>query len=105
MKARREREFATSSRCTLDFDGSSHQGYQPRCYREPKTCASVFARRRHVLLLESAEYRGLLVDRNADSRIAHREFQLDVPVGSRSNVDLDRNFTVQCKLDGVAHQV
>ena len=72
---RREGEGAAPARLALHGDRPAHQGHQPGGDRQAQAGAAVLPRGRGVLLLEGPEDPLLLVGRDADAGVAHREAQ------------------------------
>src|SRR5947209_2520091 len=74
---RREGEGAALARGTVHGDGSTHEGHQPGGNGQAQASAAILAGGGGVLLLEGPEDTLLLVGRNADAGVAHREAEAD----------------------------
>ena len=81
-EVRREGEGAAPARLALHVDRAAHQGHQAGGDGQAQASAAVLARGRGVLLLESPEDRLLLVLRDADAGVTHREVKSDLAVRS-----------------------
>src|SRR5213083_2847156 len=79
-EARCEGEGAAPAWRAVHGDGSAHEGHQPGSDGQAQAGAAVLARGRGVLLLEGPEDARLLVGRNADAGVAHREAEADLPL-------------------------
>ena len=87
-EARREGEGAAPARLALHVDRAAHQGHQPGGDGQAQAGAAVLPRGRGVLLLEGPEDRLLLVLRDADAGVAHRERAVPTsPSGTASRGD------------------
>src|SRR5947209_15624772 len=78
-EARCEGEGAALARRTVHGDGSAHEGHQPGSNGQTQAGAAILAGGGGVLLLECPEDTLLLVGRNADAGVAHREAEADLP--------------------------
>ena len=86
-------------------DPAPHQFRQPGRNRQPQARAAEPARGAVVALLEGREDPGLLVRRNAGTRVPHGEVQDHVLLGLRLTPDLQHDLPMFGELDGVAHQI
>ncbi len=85
-EARCEGEGAAPAGRAVHGDGPAHEGHQAGGDGQAQPGAPVFARGRSVLLLEGSEDRLLLLRRDADASIRHREAQADQIRGQRREV-------------------
>src|SRR5262249_28269718 len=115
--ARTEPECAAGPGRALDADPPTHQGHQPGGDRQAEAGSAVLALRRVVLLLKGLEYLLLLLGRDADAGVTHREADalcrprpsFDRPrvvgVVRRDRLDPDDDLALLGELDRVADQV
>src|SRR2546421_7951420 len=76
-EARREGEGAAPARRAVHGDRPAHKGDQPGSNGQAQAGAAVLARGGGVLLLEGPEDAILLLGRDANAGVAHREAEAD----------------------------
>jgi hypothetical protein len=102
----RQRDHDTECRslagCALDANAASHTLDDQARDRKPQPGAQECARRAAVGLLELVKDSLLLIGRNANAGVAHRD---DDRIGLGAALDHDRNPALVGELDGVAGEI
>src|ERR1700732_4031395 len=101
-------ECASPTNFTFHPDSTLHQLDEPRGNRQPQPGAAEAARGRSVRLRKRIEDQGLLLRRNPDTGVAHREVQnTGLCIGSRALAWLDTqyDFAMFRELDRVADKI
>src|SRR5690348_54478 len=96
-----EKERTADVRLAFDPDPAAHHLHQARADGQAQASASVLARGRAVRLAERLEDEALLLERNADAGIFHRELQKQL-IGAES---IHCEFYLNTSLIGELHRV
>src|SRR5258707_4272345 len=106
-EARREGKCTAPARRAVHGDGSTHKAHQSRGDGQSQAGAAVLACGGRVLLLEGPEDALLLLGWDADTRVAHREVETNVPRRQKRRsvplayFDVHDDFTLVRELDYV----
>ena len=84
---------------------SSHHSDQTSRNGQAQPSPSVLTCGAAVGLGKGLEEQFVLLRRNSDASVTHREFQFHPSISRRTTLDLDQHFALLRKLDGIAHQI
>src|SRR5260370_10673797 len=104
-EASREEEFAAGVQLALHPDAAAHHVHQPRTDRQTKTSAAMLARGGSVGLTECIEDEALILGRNSDPGIAHREQQGRFGLLALRHANFDADTASFCELHRVSDQI
>ena len=104
-ESRREPELRPAPLLADQADPATHQLGQLLRDREPQPGAAVPARGRGVGLRELLEQRLLVLGRDADARVLHRDVQQDVVLRLRRETDPHGDLAVVGELEGIAGEI
>src|SRR5882672_4014565 len=96
---------AAPSRLALEPDLPADHAYQMLGDREPQSRSSEASRRGAIRLRERMEDHFALVVGNTDTRVGHRESQLDLFQADRNLPDTDADLAAFREFDRVADQI